>query len=90
MVNVESQNDVIEWSRDHRTHHRYSETSADPHNANYGFFFAHMGWLLVRKHPDVKVKGKLVDMTDLEKDSVLRFQRRFVTAQLCSDVYTDM
>ena len=70
------QNDVIEWSRDHRAHHKYSETSADPHNANYGFFFAHMGWLLVRKHPDVKSKGKILDMSDLEEDKVLQFQRR--------------
>ena len=27
------QNSIYTWSRDHRTHHKYSETSADPHNA---------------------------------------------------------
>ncbi|XP_060573447.1 stearoyl-CoA desaturase-like isoform X2 [Ruditapes philippinarum] len=71
------QNDVIEWARDHRVHHKFSETDADPHNAKRGFFFAHVGWLLVRKHPDVKRKGKLLDISDLLKDPVLRFQRRF-------------
>ena len=70
------QNDIIEWSRDHRVHHKYSETEADPHNAKRGFFFAHIGWLLVRKHPDVKEKGKHVDLSDLYADPVLRFQRR--------------
>lgn len=45
------QNDIFEWSRDHRVHHKHSETDADPHNANRGFFFAHVGWLMVRKHP---------------------------------------
>ena len=31
-----------------RLHHKASETQGDPHNANRGFFFAHMGWLCVR------------------------------------------
>lgn len=47
------QNDIYEWSRDHRVHHKYSETDADPHNATRGFFFSHVGWLLCKKHPHV-------------------------------------
>ena len=72
------QNDIIEWSRDHRVHHRYSETDADPHNAKRGFFFAHCGWLLCRKHPDVKERGKTVELTDLFLDPVCRVQRKYV------------
>lgn len=71
------QNDIIEWSRDHRLHHRHSETDADPHNAVRGFFFSHCGWLMVRKHPEVKEKGKLMDMTDLFNDPVCTIQRKF-------------
>ncbi|KAH3863249.1 stearoyl-CoA desaturase 5-like [Dreissena polymorpha] len=71
------QNDVIEWARDHRVHHKYSETDADPHNAKRGFFFSHVGWLLVRKHPEVKNKGKQLDISDLLADPVLRIQRKF-------------
>ncbi|ELT92286.1 hypothetical protein CAPTEDRAFT_158126 [Capitella teleta] len=71
------QNDIIEWSRDHRVHHKYSETEADPHNAKRGFFFAHCGWLLCRKHPDVKAKGKQIDMSDLHADPVCAFQRKY-------------
>lgn len=37
---------AIHWARDHRVHHKYSETDADPHNATRGFFFSHIGWLL--------------------------------------------
>ena len=70
------QNGIIEWARDHRTHHKFAETDADPHNAKRGFFFAHMGWLLVRKHPDVKIKGKGVDMSDLLSDPLCSFQQR--------------
>ena len=52
------QNDIYEWCRDHRVHHKYSETDADPHDSRRGFFFAHMGWLMCRKHPAVKEKGE--------------------------------
>lgn len=71
------QNDIFEWSRDHRVHHKYSETDADPHNARRGFFFSHIGWLFVRKHRDVIEKGRSLDVTDLLADPVVRFQRKY-------------
>ncbi|XP_065263708.1 stearoyl-CoA desaturase isoform X1 [Emys orbicularis] len=71
------QNDIYEWARDHRVHHKFSETDADPHNATRGFFFSHVGWLLVRKHPDVIEKGRKLDLADLKADKVVMFQRRF-------------
>lgn len=74
---VALQNDVIEWARDHRVHHKYSETNADPHNAKRGFFFSHIGWLLVKKHPEVKEKGKQIDLSDLYKDPLLVYQRKY-------------
>uniref|UniRef100_A0A3Q2CFC3 stearoyl-CoA 9-desaturase n=1 Tax=Cyprinodon variegatus TaxID=28743 RepID=A0A3Q2CFC3_CYPVA len=70
------QNDIFEWARDHRVHHKYSETDADPHNAGRGFFFSHIGWLLVRKHPDVIEKGRKLELSDLLADKVVMFQRR--------------
>ena len=71
------QNDIYEWCRDHRVHHKYSDTDADPHNSRRGFFFSHMGWLLCRKHPDVIAKGSTIDMSDVWADPIVRFQRRF-------------
>jgi stearoyl-CoA desaturase (delta-9 desaturase) len=76
MNSLAFQNDIHEWVRDHRVHHKFTESDADPHNALRGFFFSHMGWLMVRKHPDVKEKGKLVDMSDLEADPVVMFQKK--------------
>jgi stearoyl-CoA desaturase (delta-9 desaturase) len=52
------------------------ETNADPHNSRRGFFFAHMGWLMAKKHEAVKVKGKCVDMSDLEADPIVMFQKK--------------
>lgn len=72
-----TKNDIYEWTRDHRVHHKYSETNADPHNSRRGFFFAHMGWLLVRKHPAVAEKGRQIDLSDVWDDPIVRFQRRF-------------
>nr|XP_033818476.1 stearoyl-CoA desaturase 5 [Geotrypetes seraphini] len=71
------QNDIFEWVRDHRAHHKFSETDADPHNARRGFFFAHIGWLFVRKHRDVIEKGGQLDFQDLVQDPVVRFQRKY-------------
>lgn len=73
---MSNEGSIFHWSRDHRTHHKYSETDADPHNATRGFFFAHMGWLLVKKHPDVVKAGREIDLSDLLEDPVVMFQKR--------------
>jgi sn-1 stearoyl-lipid 9-desaturase len=36
----------ITWVAVHRFHHKFSGTALDPHNAQEGFFWSHMGWLL--------------------------------------------
>ena len=33
------QHTIFSWSRDHRVHHKFSDTDADPHNCKRGFFF---------------------------------------------------
>jgi len=77
LFTVAGENDIYEWTRDHRLHHRHSETDADPHNARRGFFFAHCGWLMVRKHPEVMRQGAKTDLSDLLRDPVVRFQRKY-------------
>jgi stearoyl-CoA desaturase (delta-9 desaturase) len=74
---VAFQNDVIEWARDHRCHHKWTDTDADPHNVNRGFFFSHMGWLLTKKHPKIKEMGAKLDLSDLTSDPLLKFQRKY-------------
>ncbi|XP_072949818.1 acyl-CoA Delta-9 desaturase-like [Epargyreus clarus] len=71
------QNSVYIWCRDHRLHHRYSDTDADPHNSKRGFFFSHVGWLMMRKHPCLKELGKRIDMSDLEADWMVMFQKEY-------------
>ncbi|XP_037035010.1 acyl-CoA Delta(11) desaturase-like [Bradysia coprophila] len=68
---------VIRWVRNHRIHHKYPDTNADPHNASRGFFFSHIGWLMCKRHPDVIKYGRRVDISDLTSDPVLRFQKKY-------------
>ncbi|TXT08964.1 hypothetical protein VHUM_02438 [Vanrija humicola] len=58
------------WSRGHRAHHRYTDTKLDPYSAHEGFWWAHMGWMLV------KPRGKIgvADISDLNKSKVVRWQ----------------
>ncbi|XP_001602540.1 acyl-CoA Delta(11) desaturase [Nasonia vitripennis] len=80
---ISGQNTLYDWVRDHRVHHKFSETDADPHNSNRGFFFAHVGWLMMRKHPEVIRKGREVDMSDVLADPVVAFaQKYFVPLKL--------
>lgn len=71
------QNSIYVWARDHRVHHKYTETNADPVNSVRGFFFAHCGWLMSKKHPDVTRIGGKVDMSDVLADPVVAFQRKY-------------
>ncbi|XP_063381875.1 acyl-CoA Delta(11) desaturase-like [Cydia fagiglandana] len=74
---VSFQNSAVQWIRDHRLHHKYSDTDADPHNAKRGFFFSHIGWLMVRKHPEVLSKGQTIDLSDVYSNPVLMFQKKY-------------
>lgn len=71
-----NQTSLYHWCRDHRVHHKHSETNADPHNATRGFFYAHIGWLWLKKEKDVVLAGKEMDFTDLLDDPVVRFQHK--------------
>ena len=73
---IANQGTIYHWSRDHRVHHFHSETCADPHDAKRGFFFAHMGWLYLKKDPRVAEAGRKVNMDDLKADSVVMLQMR--------------
>lgn len=73
---IANQGTIYHWARDHRVHHKYSETSADPHDASRGFFFAHMGWLYVKKDQAVVAAGRELNFDDLKTDPVVMFQKK--------------
>ncbi|XP_075992898.1 acyl-CoA Delta(11) desaturase-like [Anticarsia gemmatalis] len=71
------QGSVIHWARDHRLHHKYSDTDADPHNAKRGFFYSHIGWALMKKPTEVVSQGRLISMKDLQSQPLLYFQNKY-------------
>ena len=68
----QGQHSVFHWARDHRLHHKKSDTNADPHNINRGFFFSHIGWLMVKKNRATLEEMKKIDISDLKKSFMLR------------------
>ncbi|KAL0088280.1 stearoyl-CoA desaturase [Phycomyces blakesleeanus] len=62
------------WARDHRSHHRWTDTDKDPYSAQRGFFYSHVGWLVIYRG---RGKTGFADIADLKADKVVAFQRRF-------------
>ncbi|XP_069702858.1 acyl-CoA Delta-9 desaturase-like [Periplaneta americana] len=77
LFTMSGENNLYVWVRNHRQHHKYSDTDADPHNIKRGFFFSHVGWLMVRRHPEAREKSKTVDLSDIENDPIIKFHRKY-------------
>ena len=69
------------WVQYHRLHHRYMETSADPHNSQRGFWFSHIGWLMIKRTPEVTEKIKGIDLSDMDRDPVTRYADKYDIAK---------
>ncbi|KAI8832349.1 hypothetical protein BC829DRAFT_428566 [Chytridium lagenaria] len=62
------------WCRDHRAHHRFTDTSKDPYGAQNGLFWSHIGWMLVKQ--DKQTIGR-VDISDLNRDKMVMWQHKY-------------
>lgn len=62
------------WCRDHRAHHRYVDTPRDPYAVTNGFFYAHIGWMLIKQD---KSKIGRADISDLNQDPMIRVQHKY-------------
>ncbi|CAI4210545.1 unnamed protein product [Parascedosporium putredinis] len=61
------------WSRDHRAHHRYTDTEKDPYSVRKGLLYSHIGWMVFKQDP--KRIGR-TDITDLNECPVVVWQHR--------------
>ena len=68
------ENSVLEWTSDHRRHHKHVDHDEDPYNIQKGFFHAHMGWILIK----LNAEPPLDNVPDLERDPLVRWQHRYV------------
>jgi stearoyl-CoA desaturase (delta-9 desaturase) len=64
------QNSVISWCSDHRRHHRRVDTDDDPYNAKRGFWWSHIGWVMVES----RHYGDYSNVPDLVADPICMWQ----------------
>ncbi|KAG8961516.1 hypothetical protein FRC00_012036 [Tulasnella sp. 408] len=67
------QGSIKRWSRDHRAHHRYTDTDFDPYSAHRGLWWSHMGWMLVKP----RHRPGVADISDLNKSRIVRWQHDY-------------
>ncbi len=65
---------VLYWVGYHRMHHRHSDTEADPHDSRKGFWWAHVGWMLVKPAGESPPYQRYVK--DIARDPVYRLLDR--------------
>ncbi len=68
------QHGPIDWVGLHRHHHTFSDTDADHHNSNKGFWWSHMGWMF-EAVPAMDAVPKFTG--DLAKDPYYRFLNNY-------------
>ncbi len=66
------QGSALKWSSDHRRHHSFIDGDKDPYNFHRGFFFAHMGWMLLKETVDQPIQAP-----DLQKDKWVYLQDKY-------------
>lgn len=78
------QGSIYHWVRDHRMHHKHTDTELDPHSIEYGFWYSHIGWLFFKRSDKFRAAAREIQMGDMENDSIVMFQHRnyFVISQL--------
>ncbi len=76
LASASCQGSIFHWCRDHKLHHKFSDTELDPHNINRGFFFSHIGWLLIKKDSRLINEGKKLPLTHLKNDSVVMLDNK--------------
>lgn len=71
-----SEGSIKWWVRNHRAHHRFTDTQFDPYAAQHGFWHSHILWLMF--HPHEEDRGK-VSIDDVRQDAIADFQHRHYT-----------
>ena len=67
------ENSALDWSSDHRKHHKHVDHEDDPYDISKGFFWAHIGWLLFKLGPEKPMDN----VNDLKRDSLVMWQHRW-------------
>ncbi|XP_022834125.1 (11Z)-hexadec-11-enoyl-CoA conjugase [Spodoptera litura] len=67
---------IYDWVKYHRFHHAHFATDVDPYDYNQGFIHSHLITRLRKLSPHQEKLMQSIDMSDLEKDTVVMFQKK--------------
>ena len=67
------QNSIIEWCSDHRNHHKSTDTENDPYSAAKGFWYSHMGWVMI---DEKNFQNDFSNVKDLQSSKIIMWQHR--------------
>jgi stearoyl-CoA desaturase (Delta-9 desaturase) len=67
------ENSALDWSSDHRKHHKHVDHEEDPYDISKGFVWAHIGWLLFKLGPEQPMDN----VNDLKRDPLVMWQHRW-------------
>ena len=66
---------IYDWVLYHRLHHAHFATDDDPYDYRKGFLYSHMLTRMRKLSPHQEQLKESIDMSDLENDSVIKFQK---------------
>ena len=69
------QNSIIEWCSDHRRHHKMTDSEDDPYSASRGFWYSHIGWILLEEE---NFTNDFSNVKDLQESRIIMWQHRNV------------
>ena len=69
------QNSIIEWCSDHRRHHKMTDSEDDPYSASRGFWYSHIGWILLEEE---NFTNDFSNVKDLQQSKIIMWQHRNV------------
>lgn len=68
------ENSCLDWSADHRRHHKHVDHDDDPYDISKGFMWAHIGWLMFKLKPEPPMDN----VGDLRRDKLVMWQHKYV------------
>ncbi|KAL1491759.1 hypothetical protein ABEB36_012309 [Hypothenemus hampei] len=74
---------IYDWVHWHRLHHKHFGTDLDPYNHKNGFWYAHLFTLMRDLSPAQVAALEDIDMSDLENDRVVMFQKNWYKVLYC-------
>jgi stearoyl-CoA desaturase (delta-9 desaturase) len=69
-----AENSILEWSSQHRVHHKHADRDWDPYNIQRGFWWAHILWIFYRNE---EMDRTYANAPDLKANPIVMWQHKW-------------